>query len=393
MKIGHVWAVMLLGVAVSCERPSADPRAATLVDLAWQHLQSRNYFQALELADSAATLYPRLADAHFIQGRVLFELHQFEASAEAYFAVLDLDPAYPGAHHNLGNALFGQRQYRRAIEQFRLEGSANSWHAVGAAYMEIGQPDSALSAFLLAASDTSYGPVHKSLAELYEQQGEFVRALEHARIANDCYLTGLMLFHLNRYEDAKSVLEELTAAEPWHHSAYYTLGQIHLRQGQTDQGQLLLGRAEALRQSHQEVSSLATSARDNPTSFAHQMAHANALRSAGRMAEAVEAWLIALALRPNNLDLQSNIATGYMQLGDSSQALRRFQRVLASDSAHVTTLVNLGWHFFGTGQQQRAVEAWGRAARHHPNHPAIHELRTTLQRQLPDSAQSSLEQP
>ena len=373
---------------MACE--PADPQAPVLVGQAWQYLQSKHYHQAINLADSAVALSPGLADAHFVRGRVLFELNQFAASATAYSRVLELDPAYPGAHHNLGNALFGQQRYRDAVAHFRAEAASNSWHAAGAAHMELGQPDSALSAMRQAiALDSTYLPVHKSLAELHEQQGRYEQALTHARTSGDRYLNGLILFRLNRFDEAASLLETVIATDPSHHSALYTLGQVELRRGATEAAQSLLGRANQLRQQQQEIAALATAARENPTSFSHQMAHANALQHAGQLMEAVQIWLIALSLRPANLELQSNIATAYQQLGDTTQAIARYRQVLSSDSTHVSALVNLGWYFFRTDQRPEAVSLWARAARHHPDHPAIRALRATLAQQQPGNAQSS----
>lgn len=375
---------------MSCEPQVADPRIPVLVGKAWESLRSLQYHQALTLADSAVALGPHLADAQFVRGRVLFELNQFAASETAYLQVLKLDPSYPGAHHNLGNALFGQQRYQDAIIHFRAEAAANSWHAAGAAYMELGQPENALSAMRQAiALDSAYLPVHKSLAELHEQLGQYDQALVHARTSGDHYLTGLMLFHLNRYDQAASLLEHVLTDDPSHHSALYTLGQVQLRRGATDEAQSMLSRANQLRQQHRKIAALGTAARENPTSFAHQIAHANALRDAGHLRKAVQAWLIALVLRPANLELQSNIATAFQQLGDTTEAVARHHQVLQNDSTHVSTLVNLGWHFFQTDRRREAVNLWARAARHHPDHPAISALRETLAQQQPGNAQSS----
>lgn len=392
MKSRRTTALILLALLCACERSDTDPQALILVEQAWQALHGHNYHDARALADSAAALDGRLAEAHFVRGRILFDLKQYDASESAYEVVLRLNPSFPGAHHNLGNALFGQEQYRAAVQHFRREEAPNSWHAAGAAYVQLGQPDSALAAFHQAvALDSTYIPVHKNLAELYEQLGQYERALEHAKTAGDHYLMGLMLFHLNRHEEAAMELENVIAADSSHHSAFYAMGQILLRRGRLSEAEELLDRASSLREQEQRIASAATAARENPSSFAHQMAYATVLREAGRLTETIDAWLIALALDPASLDLQSNIGTAYMQLGDTTQAVDRYLRVLSMDSTHATTLVNLGWYYFRTERRQDAVQIWARAARHHPTHPAINTLRETLQQQPSGSVQNSPE--
>ena len=382
--------LILLVSLCACERSDTDPQALILVEQAWQTLQDQDYHEALALADSAAVLDDRLAEAQFVRGRILFDLNQFNASESAYKVVLQLNPSYPGAHHNLGNALFGQGQYREAILHFRREAAPNSWHAAGAAHVRLGQPDSALAAFLqVTAMDSTYRPVHKSLAELYEQLGQYERALEHAGIAGDRYLTGLMLFHLNRHDDAAKELENVIATDSSHHSAFYALGQVQLRRGEVNEAEELLGQAASLREQEQRIAAAATAARENPSSFSHQMAHAAMLLETGRLTDTIDAWLIALALQPASLDLQSNIGTAYMQLGDTTRAVDRYLRVLSVDSTHATTLVNMGWHYFRTDRRQEAVQVWARAARLHPTHPAIKTLKETLQQQPSGSVQNS----
>ena len=377
------WGLALLCVA-GCQQSGPDLRAPVMVERAQDALLRQDYHQALTLADSAITLDPGLADGFFVKGRVLFEVNQFAASQVAYENVLRLDPAYPGAHHNLGNALFGQKQFQEAVEHFQREASLrpapNASHAAGAALMELGQPESALQNLLSAASsDSTYQPVHKTLAELYEQMGQYPAALKHALIADDDYLVGLMLFRLNRFDEAAPRLQSAIESDPLHFSAFYTLGQLYLRQSQNAEAEGMLARAEKLRQNQQRVAALETAARENPASFAHQIAHAAGLQESGRLAEAIDAWLIALALRPGNLGLESNIATAHMQLGNTTQGISRYERILSADSTHVTALINLGWHYFQTERRQNAVELWARAARHHPDHTAVQALRETLE--------------
>lgn len=384
---------VLLVLIAACGAPPPDPQAHNFAMQANKALLARAYHEALSLADSAFALDKRQSDAQFIRGRVFFELGQMAESQDAYETLLAWTPDYPGAHHNLGNAFFAQKQYQAALAHFRREAAArpapNSWHAMGATFEQMALSDSARTAYLQAVTvDANYAPGFASLAELYEKEGRFEDALKHAERAMDLqpgrahnhYLVGLMLFRLQRFQEAVPHLNQAAASSPWDYSARYTLGQALQRMGRTSEAQEVLVRANDVRAAEQQIARLGVNARDQPTNFQHQLNYANALRDASRLDEALTAYLVALALRPHNLELQNNIATAFMQRGDTTEALARYQRVLALDSTFVVAWVNLGWHYANTNRMQQAVQAWATAARHGPDHPAVMALKTALQR-------------
>ncbi len=109
--------------------------------------------------------------------------------------------------------------------------------------------------------------------------------------------------------------------------------------------------------------------------FGAQVWRGDNLRRAGGLKEAIESYEAALAQRPGELSLQNNIATVYAQLGDSAQAVRRFQSVLEQDSMYVDAWVNLGVFYLQTGDVRSAGLALGRAAAIDPNHPVLQRLR------------------
>lgn len=385
-------AVVLLVLIAACGAPPPDPQAQYFAMQANKALQARAYHEALSLADSALALDKHQPDAQFIRGRVFFELGQMAESQNAYEILLARTPNYPGAHHNLGNAFFAQKQYLSALAHFRREAAVrpgpNSWHAMGATFEQMALSDSARTAYLQAvAVDENYAPGYASLAELYEQEGRFEDALKHAERAvglqpgraHNHYLVGLMLFRLQRFQEAVPHLNQAAASSPWDYSARYTLGQALQRMGRASDAQEVLVGANDVRAAEQQIARLGVNAREQPTNFQHQLNYANALRGASRLDEALNVYLVALALRPHNLELQNNIATAFMQRGDTTEALTRYRRVLAQDSSFVVTWVNLGWHYANTNRMQQAVQAWANAARHGPDHPAIISLKEALQ--------------
>ena len=392
---------VFLSLCAACSIPT-DPQADELAKKANDALRGRAYHEALSLVDSALALNRRHLDAQFIRGRLFFELGQMANSQYAYESLIKWAPDYPGAHHNLGNAFFGQRQYHLALAHFRRESAAqpapNSWHAMGATFEQMALSDSARIAYQKAISiDAEYAPAYASLAELFEREARYEDALAHAERALDLqpdraryrYLVGLALFRLERFEEAESHLNHAAMARPWDYSALYTLGQTLQRMGRSSEAQQVLTTANDVRAAEQQVERLGTNAREQPTNFQHQLNYANALRNAGRLDEAIDGYLIGLALRPSNLELQNNIATAFMQVGDTAQAMTRYRHILAQDSTFVVTWINIGWHYANTNRMQQAVQSWATAARHGPDHPTVMALKAALQRA--DSARSSPE--
>ncbi len=393
MKAGFARSILALVLVCACAEPAEDPAARQLATRANEALKTRNYHRALVLADSALELDSRQADAQFVRGRTFFELGQMAESQQAYESVLAMQPDYPGAHHNLGNALFGQQKYGAALGHFKLGAVAQRapepWHAVAAAFEQLAMPDSARAAYQhILRLDSTYAPAHAGLAELSEQEGQFGYALEHAERAlalqtdqgRYLYLAGLMLTRLGRYDEAIGPLERALFVQPWDYSAAYTLGQALQQLGREDEARQLLAQANAARAAQQGIARLESHAHAMPTNFMHQINLADALRDAGRLSRAVDTYLIALALRPRNLDLRNNLATAYMQLGDTARALAEYRYVLSQDSTNTVAWLNLGWHFARSSRMQQAARAWAAAVRHAPDHPAVLALREQLQR-------------
>ena len=79
------------------------------------------------------------------------------------------------------------------------------------------------------------------------------------------------------------------------------------------------------------------------------------------------AFNVAQSLRPNNIALQSNIATLYLQMGDEREALQRYGMILQQDSTVVQAWLNMGLHFARSGDKERARRSLRRALELQPD--------------------------
>jgi tetratricopeptide (TPR) repeat protein len=367
---------------------------AELILASQEALKLRDYHEALILADSALTLDGRSADAHFMRGRIYFELQQWDNAEAAYVAVINIERDYPGVRHNLGNVYYGKRQNRQALDQFiqavNDSAAAMSWHALGTVYDVLNKPDSAVAAFRQAiVVDSLYAPAHTSLADWLEQQGSYSESLVHTKIAlsirpnhlADQVRQGRLLLRLGRSEEAVPLLRNVVVKYPRNAEPQYILGQALQQLGQSDHSSRILAKADSLRAIEQAAGHLANTANRQPTNFQAQVNYATALRRSGRTEEALKVYLIARALRPNNIDLQFHIANAKMALDSLVGAEQELLNILIADSSYVLAWLSLGEIYAVTNRPARAKEAWEKAIRTDADHPAVQRMI----RQLPTS--------
>ena len=381
----HVLIIILMLSA--CSPRESNPGVAKLIQASQEALELRDYHEALNLADSALTLDNQSADAYFMRGRIYFELQQWDNAEAAYLAVIKIERDYPGVRHNLGNIYYGQRQNRQALDQFiqaiNDSAAAMSWHAAGAVYNVLSEPDSAVAAFRQAiVLDSLYAPAHTSLADWLEQQGSYTESLAHTRMAlsirpnhlADQVRQGRLLLRLGRSEEAVPLLQDIVIRNPRTAEPQYVLGQALHQLGESDQSSRILTKADSLRAIEQTAGRLANTANRQPTNFQAQVDYATALRHSGRTEEALRVYLIARALRPNNINLQFHIANAKMALGSLEEAEQELLHILVTDSNYVLAWLSLGEIYVKTNRTALAREAWQKAVLVDPDHPAVQRL-------------------
>jgi len=346
---------------------------------------------ALALVDSAAQRAPRLPDAHFQRGRVLAELRRFEESNEAYRRVLDLDPHYEGARYNLGNNAYRQQAYQRAVRHYRrgLERhpSARTQVAMGRAYVAQEKVDSARVAYEEAiALDSTHALAHARLGQLYADRGSTEQALRHSRRALERepknakfrYAVGQQLLQLGRPDAAVEHLRTAVEQRPWHQGSHYNLGQALLRLDRGDEAERYLAAADSLEEVQSRIEQLRSQAQNAPSEVKRWRTLARALKEAGRLDEAEDAYSVALYLRPQNPVLRNEIAKLAGTRGNDEAAISHYRTLLRQNPNYVRGWFNLGVTYARNGQREQARNAWQRVLEHDPSHELARKYLASL---------------
>lgn len=128
--------------------------------------------------------------------------------------------------------------------------------------------------------------------------------------------------------------------------AFVEAGKIHFERGDFDLAE----------QRARDATELA------PRSFDAQFLHGQALEALRRFAEAVRAYLRALAVRPNDLEANARLASTYLQLGEPREAQRFAIRAVRLDPQNGPARATLAAVYARLGQHDAAVDEFQQAA-------------------------------
>ena len=376
----------------SCQKIlEIDPDVATLIFQAESAYRSGYYNAALTLSDSAIIISPNVADIYFLRGRVFTKLARLEKAETSYFRVLQLDPNYQGAWFNIGTNSLRQDKLPAAIRYYKKEQqihpSAKTMVQIGKVYADMGKVDSAAYAYEEAIEiDTKYASAYMRLGHLHKDSGDITKAIKHTTSGVNLdpenldykYFMGSLLLLNGEPEASIPFFRSVTNKRAWHYWAHYNLGQAYFRIGSTVEGQLFMDKAKELQKGIQEVENWRNLANMNPDQFMLWVNLGNSLNNMGRVEEAKDAFLVALSLKPMNFALQNNIANLCLTIGDTNQAIIRYESILSTDPELVDIWLNLGVVYASSGRATEARQAWEKGLEYDSNNQTLKGYLETL---------------
>lgn len=377
--------------ATEKQRKSISTEAAEFLLNAEQAFKDGAFNASLVLLDSAGRHAPELADVHFLRGRVLTAINQWQAARTAYERVIELDPDYQGVWINMGNLASRWGRHRDALTMYRKERAethrADVLLSIGRAYEALGRPDSARTAYEQAAAHApASGQAFMRLANILRDQGRFSEARDYAEqgLALDPkntdyqFMLASILSQSGEMEAALPYFERVLEAEPHHYWALYTYGQTLVRLGRREEGAATLERATQMQALLDEIEHWQQLAQTNPDQLMLWVRLGDALRRAGRAADAERADGVALALAPDymihefaNPTILSThrAAVAALITGDPQDAMRRYEALLEAGARHPDIWLNLGVLRAATGNLGGAEGVWRDLLDQFPGHP------------------------
>ncbi|MFN7917796.1 MAG: FG-GAP-like repeat-containing protein [Vicinamibacterales bacterium] len=193
-------------------------------------------------------------------GVALLEQLKYPEAAAAFRQALGVDPTLAIAHLNLSLALMYDQNMDEALKE------AND----AATRM----PDAPQPAYVL-------GLVARAQNRNGDARGFFekVRQIDATDIGTNVNLAQIALED-RRYDDAVMALQPIVGREPYHVTASYVLGLALTRSGKTDEGQVLLTKAQELRRANYAVTF--------GTGYLEQGRYAEAIAATGAEPELVD---------------------------------------------------------------------------------------------------------
>ena len=201
------------------------PNVPLLFNILGACYQSLKQFDAsIQMFETAVSLKPDYAEAHFNLGIVLKVSGRPNLAVESYKKAIALLPNYLGAHNNLGNALKQMGQLEEAVVSYQnaiaiKPDYAEAYNNLGITFMILGKLDEAVKSYESAISiNTEYYDAYNNLAIVFKKLKRLDEALVNYERAyelksDENFILGHILQlkkDLCIWDDLTNVLEGLT---------------------------------------------------------------------------------------------------------------------------------------------------------------------------------------
>jgi tetratricopeptide (TPR) repeat protein len=281
----------------------------------------------------------------------LAEKGSYEAAVPQWRRALELGPADPRVHMNLGTALVrtgsvddGLSHYRKALEidPNYVEAYLN----LGVAFAETGRPAEAIDQYRKALDIDP----------------------EHPEVLNNL---GAALAATGRMEEAIAQYQKALDVNPLYPEVHNNLGVALARSGKPE---------NAIEHFHKAIE-----LKPNSAEFHNNLTRA--LEKAGKLDEASPRFAKLLEANPDVAELHNSLGVTLVWKRRPDEAIAHFEKALALNPALMEAHHNLGDTLYYTqGKVSEALRHWREALRLQPNHVVILDQTARLLATSPDSS-------
>lgn len=210
-----------------------DPRnLSLLLALAHSYLWSKQAQKVLDVYHHILELNPDSAEADMLAGEALDEMKDNADSTKMFRAAVKADPKLPDAHFGLGYLLWSQKQYPEAATEFQAELANDPNHAqallyLGDSYIQMNQP-------------TDAQPLLEKAVKLAPEFG-----LAHLDL-------GIIFMDAGRNDDALRELTQAVKQIPDDVNVHWRLGRLYRTLGRKDESRAEFDKASNLNKAADE---------------------------------------------------------------------------------------------------------------------------------------------
>jgi tetratricopeptide (TPR) repeat protein len=305
-----------------------------------QHYQNGRFSEAEKLAKSISQEFPKYQFAWKVLGAILGATGRNSEAVDAKQTAVTLSPQDAEAHYNLGNALkeLGNLDEAEASLQQAIAlkpDFAEAHSNLGVMLKKLGRLDEAEASCAQAiALKPDFAEAHSNLGNTLQELGKLDEA--EASCAQAIALKpdyaeahgnlGITLNELGRLDEAEASYSKAIALKPDYAEAHINLGNTLQELGRLDEAEASYSQAIALEPDYAQ-------------------AHYNlgiALKELGRLDKAEASYSQAIALKPDFAQAHSNLGNMLKELGRFDEAEASYSQAIALKPDFVQARYNLG---------------------------------------------------
>jgi tetratricopeptide (TPR) repeat protein len=336
-------AVNMLKRALNADRNNGV--AMALLSIAYLH--QRKLVDARKLMGRALEAAPMEPEVHILNGKLLHNFGEMDASANSYTRALQLDPSSGDAYRELGILLLDAGVLDQATEALIMAIKLNSRDAMAFYHLGLikkmqGEDAEAIDAYGMAvAIKPDYAEAHVNLGKIAIDRGKLdlgERACRQAieadpNLAQGYVNLGMVLREKKRFEEALVAARKGAELDPRNGAAQSNLGNVYMDL-----------------QRYQEALGCFRKAMEFQPSFSTSyFNYGNALRLLHVLDKAHESYNKAIDLEPDRGEFHHNQGLVYQEQGDHRTALEKFRLAHELAPDHLGLEFSLGRSLWNNG--------------------------------------------
>jgi len=276
-------------------------------------LNRGNFRNALDELDKADPETRYTIEAQFLRAEILTKLNRYQEAYDVLQIIAERDSLIKGVQLSLGNVAYKLKKYEEANYHYQKEENFSSrpdvLFKIGLSLVSLNKPDSAVTVFQRCLEvDSDFSSVYPWLGRLYWHAGDSLDALSFFKKgyiadpsnADNLYLLSAFYMQTGKIQDAVTHLRELIGMYPWHVGGHYDLGVALSSQGKEEEAKHYLARADTLGMIERQLNQHQLRASRLPDDSGNWVKIGKLFFQAGRYEKAIEAFNIALSIKPDD---------------------------------------------------------------------------------------------